>query len=271
MIWKWRSCVHSGFPTTWLSNRSRPRLTAASSCLHLMTPIQRNFLLLWWLVMSLGSAMPYLRRNNSPRNGDIMTVLLQKRSNQHWHVETSWKPVGIGLLGHTRNPAHWLTSSGATANRSTYCDIVTHLCCRIQQRRKGKRAKKVFLLHDSARPHSSKQTKAQLDELGYMVLPHPACSPDLVYSDYALFDKMKAPLGGKTFTDADALQGAVHQWCCIMPKDWFQEPIMNLPQWWRRCTELQGNYVDYSWNCHISAMHHCILIRLVSIIFEFPK
>jgi hypothetical protein len=72
----------------------------------------------------------------------------------------------------------WLPQD-VTANSNTYCDIVTRLHHRIQQWRNGKWAKKVFLLHDNAHPHLSKQTRAQLDELVYMVLPHPPYSPDL--------------------------------------------------------------------------------------------
>jgi histone-lysine N-methyltransferase SETMAR len=113
----------------------------------------------------------------------------------------------------------WLPQ-GATVNSNTYCDLVTHLHRRIQQRRKGKWAKKVFLLLDNAHPHSSKQTRAQLDELGYMVFPHPLYSPDLAHSDYALFDKMKKPLRGRCPT---------HQWCRTTPKDWFQEAVLKLP------------------------------------------
>jgi hypothetical protein len=41
---------------------------------------------------------------------------------------------------------------------------------------------------------------------------------------------MKEPLRGKTFTDADDLQGAVRQWCRTTLKDWFQEAIMKPPQ-----------------------------------------
>jgi hypothetical protein len=123
----------------------------------------------------------------------------------------------------------WLPQ-GATVNSNTYCDIVTHLHCRIQQWRKSKWAKKVFLLHDNAHPHLSKETRAQLDELGYTFHSHPPYFQDLAPSDYALFDKMKMPLRGKTFTDADALQEDVHKWCHTMPKDWFQEAIMKLPQ-----------------------------------------
>jgi histone-lysine N-methyltransferase SETMAR len=102
--------------------------------------------------------------------------------------------------------------------------------CKIQQWRKGKWAKKVFLSHDNARPCSSKQTWAQLDELGYTVLPHHPYSSELTPSDYALFNKMKEPSRGKTIIDADALQGAVHQWCCTTLKAWFQEAMMRLPQ-----------------------------------------
>jgi hypothetical protein len=77
-----------------------------------------------------------------------------------------WKTIGIGLLGHTRNPGHRWLPQGATVNNNTYCDTVAGLRRRIQQRRKGKCAKKVFLLHDNACPHSSKQTRAQLDDFG---------------------------------------------------------------------------------------------------------
>jgi hypothetical protein len=57
---------------------------------------------------------------------------------------------------------------------------------------------------------------------------------------------MKEPLRSKTFTDADALQGAVHQWCRSMPKDWLHEAIMKLSQQWHQCIELQGDYIDHS-------------------------
>lgn len=59
------------------------------SCLHWMMPVQWTFLFVWWLVMSRGSAMPYLRRSSRPCNDDIMTVLIKKRLDHHWHVENN--------------------------------------------------------------------------------------------------------------------------------------------------------------------------------------
>jgi hypothetical protein len=79
-----------------------------------------ELLLVWWLVMSCGSAMAYLRRNNSPLNGDIKTVL-QKRSDQH----CIWKTIGISLLGHTRNPTYLLAFSGCDSEQQHllwHCD-----------------------------------------------------------------------------------------------------------------------------------------------------
>jgi histone-lysine N-methyltransferase SETMAR len=103
---------------------------------------------------------------------------------------------------------NWLPH-GMTLNSNTYCDSDSS----VPQNSVAEegRAKKVFFLHDNARPHSYKQIRTQLDELGYTVLPHPPYSSDLVPSNYTLFDKMYEPLRTMTFTDADALQGAVHQ------------------------------------------------------------
>lgn len=200
-----------------------------------------------------------------------MVTLWQSSSKKGSTSADMRKTIVIGILGH----AQWILlidclPQGVTVNGNTYCDVVTCPCHRIQQQRKGKWAKKVFLLHDSALPHSSKQTRAHLVDLGYTVPPHPPYSPDLAPSDYTLFDKMKEPLRGKTFTNADALQGAVHHWCRTMPKDWFQEAILKLPQWRHWCIVLQGDYVSRSWNYHIFTMH-CILMKLVSVIFEWSK
>jgi histone-lysine N-methyltransferase SETMAR len=87
---------------------------------------------------------------------------------------------------------NWLPQR-VTMKSNTYCDIVICLHRRIQQWMWGKWDRKVLLLHDNAHPHLSKQTRAQLDKLGYTVLPHPPHSPDLHPSDYALFEKMKEP------------------------------------------------------------------------------
>ena len=43
------------------------------------------------------------------------------------------------------------------------------------------------------------KTMVKLNGLGFELLPHPAYSPDLVPSDYWLFDDLKKMLQGKRF------------------------------------------------------------------------
>jgi hypothetical protein len=156
-----------------------------------------------------------------------------------------WKTIGSGLLGHTRHPAHQLASSERNSEQQHllwHCDPSALQNSAAEARQVGQ--ENVLVVRQCSPTHPN--MTAQLDELGYMVLPHPPCSPDLASSDYALFDKMKDPLRGRCPT---------HQWCCTTPKDWFQEAIMKFPQRWHQCIELQGDDV----NCHIFAVHCHIL------------
>jgi histone-lysine N-methyltransferase SETMAR len=51
-------------------------------------------------------------------------------------------------------------------------------------------------LHDNVRPHGATRMQAMLQEFGWEVSEHPACSPDLAPSDFHLFPQWKEFLGG---------------------------------------------------------------------------
>lgn len=152
-------------------------------------------------------------------------------------ISVFWDTCGILLMD-------WLPQ-GTTVNSRVYCDTLTRLRRRIQQRRKGKWSKGVLLQHDNARPHTSNATTAKLTSLGFVVVPHPPYSPDLAPSDYALFDNMKDALRGKRF-DNDELQEAVREWVRSTPKQWFHDAIMKLPGRWQRCIDVGGEYIEKS-------------------------
>ncbi|KDR17808.1 hypothetical protein L798_08237 [Zootermopsis nevadensis] len=57
---------------------------------------------------------------------------------------------------------------------------------------------------------------------------------------------MKNPLRGHRFPDSDALHDAVREWVRDTPKQWFREAIRKLPERWRRCINLQGEYVEWA-------------------------
>ncbi len=102
----------------------------------------------------------------------------------------------------------------------------------------------VFLLqHDNARPHTSKQTKARLEALGYKVLRHLPYSPDLAPSDYYLFKHMKRYLKGIRFTIDDELQTAVFAWLRQQPSEFFENGMRKLILRWQHCIASDGDYV----------------------------
>ncbi|GFR66869.1 histone-lysine N-methyltransferase SETMAR [Elysia marginata] len=53
--------------------------------------------------------------------------------------------------------------------------------------RRVRREKDSILLHDNARPHTSRPTQDALRQLELTTLPDPAYSPDLAPYDYYLF------------------------------------------------------------------------------------
>ena len=72
--------------------------------------------------------------------------------------------------------------------------------------------KTTFLLqHDNTRPCTSLNTTEHTVSLGWTVLPHPLCSPDLVPSDFHLSESMKDGLHGQHFPNTKPVIAAVKQ------------------------------------------------------------
>ncbi len=101
-----------------------------------------------------------------------------------------------------------------------------------------------LLQYDNTRPHTSRQTKAHLEALGYEVLRHPSYSPDLAPSDYYLFKHMKRYLKGIRFTTDDELQMAVSAWLRQQPSEFFENGMWKLISQWQRCIASDGDYVE---------------------------
>jgi len=124
------------------------------------------------------------------KNGSPMTT--RKRS---W-IEKGEKAQAIAKSGLTRKKVmlyvwDWkgivyyeLLSFNQTINSELYCELQ-----RLQQAIERKRPelinrRGVVFYHDNARPHISLMTRQKLRELGWEVLMHPSCSPDIAPSDY---------------------------------------------------------------------------------------
>jgi histone-lysine N-methyltransferase SETMAR len=74
-------------------------------------------------------------------------------------------------------------------------------------------------------------------------LPHSAYSPDLAPSDFHLFSSLKVYVGGKIFRADVKLQFLCNDhWTSTY--ELFERAIMRVPEKWRRCIEVQGEYAE---------------------------
>ena len=75
-----------------------------------------------------------------------------------------------------------------------YAGELRRLCQEITRKRGGKLTRRVLLLQDNARAHTSQVAMTAATEYGFEILPHPLYSPDMAPSDFYLFPKLKSHL-----------------------------------------------------------------------------
>ena len=110
--------------------------------------------------------------------------------------------------------------------------------------RPGKIHKRPLFLQDNAWIHTAKVSMNKLRELKWQLLPHPAYSPDLAPSDFHLFGPLKDPLHGRRFDSESELKSAVNAVVKTLSKDWFEDGMKKVAERWRKCIDLQGDYVE---------------------------
>jgi histone-lysine N-methyltransferase SETMAR len=132
-----------------------------------------------------------------------------------------------------------------TINAEYYSNVLTSkLLPALQEKRPQTLKKGVLLQHDNARPHTAHRTVTAVTEMGWETLPHPPYSPDLAPSDYHLFSKVKESLRGKKFQSRSALGSAINHSTKQLSKQWFLTGIQNLPERWKKCIAIAGEYIE---------------------------
>jgi histone-lysine N-methyltransferase SETMAR len=102
----------------------------------------------------------------------------------------------------------------------------------------------MLIQHDSARPHTRLRTQEAITKFGWTVLPHPACTPDLVPSDLHLFGPLKDALRGTRLEDDESVIRAVRTWLCEQETSWYREGMHALVSRWRKAVGVDGDYVE---------------------------
>lgn len=135
--------------------------------------------------------------------------------------------------------------TGTTINAASYCEILKKLRRAIQNRRRGMLTKGVCLLHDNARPHVARDTKALLEKFGWDVISHPPYSPDLAPSDYHLLLNLKKHLGGKRLETDEEVKTEVTQYLNKeLAASFYEAGIQKLPVRLEKCIQVNGDYVE---------------------------
>ena len=130
---------------------------------------------------------------------------------------------------------------GQTITAARYVQTLHKLRRALCDKRPGRN---VIILHDNARPHAARFTWEAIAKMGWKVLPHPLCSPDLAPSDYHLFTFVKDQLRGQRYETTEAIQVVVRQCLWMAETEFYRRGIFKLPERWEKCVQRSGDNVE---------------------------
>jgi histone-lysine N-methyltransferase SETMAR len=102
----------------------------------------------------------------------------------------------------------------------------------------------MLIQHDNTHPLTNLRTQGTIANFGWTVFPHPPYSPDLVPSDFHLFETLKDALCGTRFEDYKSVICAVMTWQHEQETSWYREGMHALVSHWRLAVDVDGDYVE---------------------------
>lgn len=147
-----------------------------------------------------------------------------------------WDSKGILLIEYK--------NKGETINAKSYASTLRNLREAIKEKRRGKLAAGVLLLHDNAPVLMARVSKAAVRDCGFEEINHPPYSPDLAPSDYYLFPNLKKDLRGKRFVDDEELKAAINEHFSGKEESYFLQGIDKLISRCNKCIEVMGDYIE---------------------------
>ncbi len=132
-------------------------------------------------------------------------------------------------------------------NGTVTADYFVQVLSRLRNALRVKRPRRQMYLHmDNASPHTTRITKLYLLLTSQRVLEHPPPnSPDLMPSDFWLFNRIKRGLKGNRYADLDELEEAVsNQIAGITAEEYAHCILESWPMRWSRCVYRDGDYFE---------------------------
>ena len=137
---------------------------------------------------------------------------------------------------------YWkILPNGCTITADLYCQQLD----RVAEKLKGKHDR-IYYLHDNARPHVTKSTCEKLLKLKWIIIPHPAYSPDLAPMDYHLLRSLSHHLREKKFDDGNDVKMDIANFFGQKSQDFYERVILSLPERWRQVIDSSGVYITES-------------------------
>jgi len=156
--------------------------------------------------------------------------------------EIHQKKVMLSVWWGVRGVVYWeLLPDNTTVTADVYCAQLEKLSERLSSERPDQQ--KVYFLHDNARPHIAKSTRAKLLELGWEVLPHPPYSPDLAPTDYYLFRSLSNNLRDSEFDNKADLKQYLEGFFASKPTEFYARGIHSLHTRWQTVIDNDGTYI----------------------------
>ncbi|CAK9814698.1 Mariner Mos1 transposase [Anthophora quadrimaculata] len=127
-----------------------------------------------------------------------------------------------------------------------YKQQLTNLSDVLEEKRPftGQGSRKVLLLRDNARSHVAKATQNHIFSLGWELIPHAACSPDMAPSDYHLFRSLQHHLADRHFERLEEIRQCIDDFNASKPVSFYREGIRQLPKRWQKAIDANGDYYD---------------------------
>ncbi len=108
---------------------------------------------------------------------------------------------------------------------------------------KRKRIRTPYILQDNARPHKHPEINSFFQRHRWMVLEHPAYSPDLNPCDYDGFHRIKGPNKGIRFANENELTKSFDKVIKDVNEKNELKGISKLPERWKNVVKGYGEYI----------------------------
>lgn len=204
-----------------------------------------------------------LRHQNEPFLHRIITcdekwILYDNRKRSGQWLDADEKPKHTPKLGlhpekvmvtiwwTSKGPIHFsFLQPGETINAVKYCEEIDIVHAKLAEKQPALANRHgPILLHDNARPHTSRVTVQKLLQSGFEILPHPPYSPDVSPTDYHLFRSLESFCRQKVFRNRAEVIKAFEDFIASKNQAFYKKGIMDLESRWKKVIDANGSYFD---------------------------